>query len=98
LVGSNYYQTQASNLTAAIQGLTVPYFYNLSNSNNPPTSSNAYAEKRLIGIYGQAVLGTRQLYLILTRNDWSSILSITIVFFPEFFLGLPLKHLDLSIA
>ncbi|MFI5156605.1 MAG: SusC/RagA family TonB-linked outer membrane protein, partial [Chitinophagales bacterium] len=78
LVGSNYYQTQASNLTAAIQGLTVPYFYNLSNSNNPPTSSNGYAEKRLIGVYGQAVLGYKeQLYLTINaRNDWSSTLPI----------------------
>ena len=78
LAGANYYQTQASNVTAAIQGLTVPFFYNLSNSNNPPTSSNGYAEKRLIGLYGQAILGYKeQLYLTVNaRNDWSSTLPI----------------------
>ncbi len=78
LGGVNYYQTQATNVTTAIQGLTVPFFYNLSNSNNPPTSSNASAEKRLIGVYGQAILGFKeQLYLTINaRNDWSSSLPI----------------------
>ena len=76
LAGGNFYQTQAYNLTAAIQGLTVPNFYNLSNSNNPPTSSNAKAEKRLIGVYAQAIVSYKeQLYLTLNaRNDWSSTL------------------------
>ena len=78
LAGGNFYQTQAYNLTAAIQGLTVPNFYNLSNSNNPPTSSNAKAEKRLIGLYAQAVVGYKeQLYLTVNaRNDWSSTLPV----------------------
>lgn len=78
LGGVNYYQTQASNVTAAIQGLTVPKFYNLSNSNNPPTSSNGYAQKRLIGMYGQAIIGFKeQVYLTVNaRNDWSSTLPI----------------------
>jgi TonB-linked SusC/RagA family outer membrane protein len=76
--GVNYFQTQASNVTAAIQGLTVPKFYNLSNSNNPATSSNATFEKRLIGVYGQATLGYKELlYLTVNaRNDWSSTLPL----------------------
>jgi TonB-linked SusC/RagA family outer membrane protein len=78
LVGANAYQSTVYNLTAAIQGLTVPNFYNLSNSNNPPTSSNGKAEKRLMGLYAQAVVGWKeQLYLTLNaRNDWSSSLPI----------------------
>ncbi|MFI5154975.1 MAG: SusC/RagA family TonB-linked outer membrane protein [Chitinophagales bacterium] len=76
LAGANFYQTQAYNVTAAIQGLTVPNFYNLSNSNNPATASNASAEKRLMGLYAQAIVSWReQLYLTLNaRNDWSSTL------------------------
>jgi len=78
LAGINYYQQQSSNLTAAIQGLTIPLFYNLSNSNSTPTSANSSFEKRLIGIYAQATLGYRdQLYLTVNaRNDWSSTLPI----------------------
>jgi len=78
LGGVNFYQQQATNLTAAIQGLTIPLFYNLGNSNSPPTSSNSLAEKRLIGVYATATLGYKeQVYLTVNaRNDWSSTLPI----------------------
>jgi TonB-linked SusC/RagA family outer membrane protein len=78
LVGANFYQQQATNLTAAIQGLTIPLFYNLGNSNSPPTSSGTDFEKRLIGIYASATLGYKeQIYLTVNaRNDWSSTLPI----------------------
>jgi TonB-linked SusC/RagA family outer membrane protein len=78
LAGVNYYQQQVSNLTAAIQGLTIPLFYNLGNSNSPPTSANTFFQKRLIGVYAQATLGYKeQLYLTVNaRNDWSSTLPI----------------------
>ncbi|MFI5193336.1 MAG: SusC/RagA family TonB-linked outer membrane protein [Chitinophagales bacterium] len=74
--GVNYYQTQISNVTAAIQGLTIPFYYNLANSNSPPTGANSSFEKRLIGTYAQASLGYRdQLFLTVNaRNDWSSTL------------------------
>ncbi len=78
LVGANYYQSKTTNQTAAIQGLTIPLFYNLSNSNSPPTAANSLFEKRLIGIYAQATVGYKdQLYLTVNaRNDWSSTLPI----------------------
>jgi TonB-linked SusC/RagA family outer membrane protein len=78
LAGLNYYQSKITNQVAAIQGLTIPLFYNLSNSNSPPTSSNSLFEKRLIGVYAQATLGYKeQLFLTLNaRNDWSSTLPI----------------------
>jgi TonB-linked SusC/RagA family outer membrane protein len=78
LAGSNYYQTQTSNVTAAIQGLTIPLFYNLGNSNSPPTGSNSSFQKRIVGVYAQASLGYReQLFLTVNaRNDWSSTLPI----------------------
>lgn len=76
--GVNYFQNTTTNITAAIQGLTVPKFYNLSNSDNPPTSSNTTLQKRLIGVYGQATLGYKeQVYLTVNaRNDWSSTLPL----------------------
>jgi TonB-linked SusC/RagA family outer membrane protein len=78
LAGVNYYQSQISNLTAAIQGLTIPFFYNLGNSNSPPTSSNTSFEKRLVGVYATATLGYKdQVFLTVNaRNDWSSTLPI----------------------
>ena len=78
LAGANFYQSQVTNQVAAIQGLTIPLFYNLSNSNNPPTGANSSFEKRLIGIYAQATLGYKdELYLTVNaRNDWSSTLPI----------------------
>jgi TonB-linked SusC/RagA family outer membrane protein len=78
LAGVNYYQQQNSNLTAAIQQLTIPLFYNLGNSNSPPTSANTFFEKRLVGVYATATVGYReQLYLTVNaRNDWSSTLPL----------------------
>jgi TonB-linked SusC/RagA family outer membrane protein len=78
LAGVNYYQSKTTSQVTAIQGLTIPLFYNLSNSNSPPTGANTLFEKRLIGIYAQATLGYKdQLYLTVNaRNDWSSTLPI----------------------
>ena len=78
LAGLNYYQSTTTDQVTAIQGLTIPLFYNLSNSNSPPTGANTSFEKRLIGVYAQATLGFKdQLYLTVNaRNDWSSTLPI----------------------
>jgi outer membrane receptor protein involved in Fe transport len=78
LAGVNYYQTQTTSQVAAIQGLTIPLFYNLSNSNSPPTSANTFFEKRLFGVYAQATVGFKeQVFLTVNaRNDWSSTLPL----------------------
>ena len=78
LAGVNFYQSKITNQVAAIQGLTIPFFYNLSNSNSPPTGANSLFEKRLFGVYAQAILGYKdQVYLTVNaRNDWSSTLPI----------------------
>ncbi len=78
LAGLNYYQSKTTDQVTAIQGLTIPLFYNLSNSNSPPTGANTSFEKRLIGVYAQATLGFKeQLFLTVNaRNDWSSTLPI----------------------
>jgi len=78
LAGVNFYQSKATNQVTAIQGLTIPFFYNLANSNSPPTGANSLFEKRLIGVYAQATLGYKdQLYLTVNaRNDWSSTLPV----------------------
>ena len=77
-LAGNHYQSKTTDQVTAIQGLTIPLFYNLSNSNSPPTGANSLFEKRLIGVYAQATLGFKeQLYLTVNaRNDWSSTLPI----------------------
>ena len=78
LVGTNFYQADGKAVSAAITNLLIPGFYNLSNSTIKPTASDAYSRRRLIGVYGQAILGYKdQLYLTVNaRNDWSSTLPI----------------------
>lgn len=71
-VTQNNYRRQSS----SVEELTIPNFYSLSNSPNPPTTSTFYQKKRMYGVYGQADLAFKN-YLFLTllaRNDWSSTL------------------------
>ena len=78
LAGTSFYQNKNTDQVAAIQGLTIPLFYNLSNSNSPATGANSLFEKRLIGVYAQATVGFKeQVFLTVNaRNDWSSTLPI----------------------
>lgn len=71
-VNQNNYRLQSS----SIEELTIPNFYNLSNSPNPPKTSTYESKKRLYGVYGQLDASYKN-YLFLTlvaRNDWSSTL------------------------
>ncbi|MBE7169807.1 MAG: SusC/RagA family TonB-linked outer membrane protein [Williamsia sp.] len=79
LVGVNYNQQQTRNVTSTITKLTVPGFYNLSNTSDIPVTTGTRTLRRLIGGYAQATLGYRnQVYLTLNaRNDWSSTLPIS---------------------
>src|SRR5690606_11950650 len=59
LLGWNYNQRETRVQTSAITNLTVPEFYNLSNSSAPPTTSAAYTKRRPFGAYAQANFGFR---------------------------------------
>ncbi|ANE52018.1 SusC/RagA family TonB-linked outer membrane protein [Flavisolibacter tropicus] len=76
--GYNYYQQTGRYSRASVIDLTIPGFYNLSNSLNKPTASAGNSRKRTMGVYSQAIVGYRdQLYLTVNaRNDWSSTLPI----------------------
>jgi len=78
IVGGTYNQSQSKGVATRIEGLLVPGFYNLANSVNLPTGTEAIANRRLIGAYAQATLGYEgQLFLTVNaRNDWSSTLPI----------------------
>lgn len=78
IAGGAFNQIQSKSVTAKIEDLTIPGFYNLSNSKNQPTASNTSSNRRLIGAYAQATIGyLNQLYLTVNaRNDWSSTLPL----------------------
>ena len=76
--GVNVNQRTFKYLTTYVTDLTIPEFYNLSNSSNPPTSNDFFRRDRTVGVYATASLGINDwLYFNLTaRNDWSSTLPI----------------------
>lgn len=76
LLGGNFNQREARDLETSILGLTIPKFYNLSNSAEPPKAKTLNTKRRLMGGYAQANFGFKD-YLFLSlsaRNDWSSTL------------------------
>ena len=78
LAGFNYNEQDAKTFNSTITNLTVPNFYNLSNTTQPPVVFDLSTQKRFMGGYAQVVLGyADQLYLTLNgRNDWASTLPI----------------------
>lgn len=76
LVGYNVNERYDKSTYSYVTNLSIPGFYNLSNSSDPVTSSTTENLRRLYGVYGQAQFSFRD-YLFLTlnaRNDWSSTL------------------------
>jgi TonB-linked SusC/RagA family outer membrane protein len=86
LAGVNYYQTDYRGEQAQVIGLTVPGFFNLSNSKNPPTVVDAATHTKRVGAYAQVVVGYRnQLFLTgNVRDDLSSTLPVAnySIFYP----------------
>ncbi|AYD49182.1 SusC/RagA family TonB-linked outer membrane protein [Arachidicoccus soli] len=84
--GGNYYQNSYEATDALVTNLVIPGFFNLSNSNQPPTATGSTTRSRSVGLYSQATLAFKnQLYLTgNVRNDWFSTLPIekNSVFYP----------------
>ncbi len=76
ILGHNFNQRDSRSQTASVIGLSIPNFYNLSNSSATPSVSGDLTQRRLVGVYGQLNLGYKNyFYLNMTaRNDWSSTL------------------------
>lgn len=74
--GFNYNERRYKYVYAGVENLTIPTWYDISNSSERPTVQQYMSRRRLYGIMGQAELGWKNmLYLTLTaRNDWSSTL------------------------
>jgi len=76
VAGFNGRESKVSYLDASISNITIPTWYDLSNTADIPTVTQYMSKLRMMGIYGQAeVAWKNMLYLTLTaRNDWSSTL------------------------
>jgi TonB-linked SusC/RagA family outer membrane protein len=76
LVGHNIRQRNTDVQFSEINSLTIPGYYNLANSAQPPRTTNAYTLRRLYGLYTDINLAYKNfLFLGVTgRNDWSSTL------------------------
>lgn len=76
LAGHNANQTSFKSFSTEITNLSIPGYYNLSNTTTQPVTATARSKRRLVGVFGMATLGFRDwLYLGLQgRNDWSSTL------------------------
>jgi len=76
LVGHNMNTSNSRSMAARIQGITIPGYYELSNSANDPVVGEADAQVRRFGVYGAATVGFKNfLYVGLqARNDWTSTL------------------------
>ena len=75
-LGLNGNERRYNYFYAEVTNLTIPNFFNLTNSSEKPTIDQYKQLRRLMGAYGQIDLGWDDwAYLTLTaRNDWSSTL------------------------
>ena len=78
LVGHNLNQRSAKGLSASVNDLTIPGFFQLKNSSETPLAGESYARRRLVGVYSSLDLAYKSvLFVTLTaRNDWSSTLPV----------------------
>ena len=76
VAGFNGNERRSSYLYGYVENLTIPTFFDLTNSAERPTVEQYTMKRRLYGIYGQAEFSWRNMaYLTVTaRNDWSSTL------------------------
>ena len=78
LIGLNTNARGSKYLYGQINSLTIPYYYNLSNTDGTRLTGTYETKKRLMGVYGQASVGYKKYAFlnVTARNDWSSTLPI----------------------
>ena len=76
IAGFNGNERSYNYLYSAVTNLTIPTYFNVSNSAERPSTEEYKQLRRLMGAYAQAEFAWKnQVYLTLTaRNDWSSTL------------------------
>lgn len=76
IAGFNGNERKYTSLFASVSDLTLPYWYDLSNTTSSATVSDYESLRRSMSVFGQLEAGWKEmLFLTLTaRNDWSSTL------------------------
>ena len=77
-LGFNGNERTYTSLDASVTNLTIPMWYNLSNSAEIPSTSQYEWKRRYLAVFGSAEFAWRNMvYLTLQgRNDWSSTLPV----------------------
>lgn len=78
-LGFNGNERNAKSIAASVTNLTIPTWYNLTNSAEIPVIETDEWLRRSLAVYGSAEIGYKNmLYLTLQgRNDWSSTLPVS---------------------
>ena len=74
--GLNMYERESNSLSGSIASLTIPGFYNLSNTDGTKVATTSSSMRRTVGVYASAQLGFKNyaFFTATARNDWSSTL------------------------
>ena len=77
VLGQSVNQRESRNQAAEVIGLSLPGFYDLSNSASTPTVLGYISKRRLVGAYATVDLSWKQMLFanFSGRNDWSSTLA-----------------------
>jgi len=77
-LGGTYNEISTNFLSVSITDLSVPNFYELTNTAGRQIATQSDTKRRIYGLFGSAQLGFKErVFLTLTgRNDWSSTLPI----------------------
>lgn len=78
VVGLNVNERSSNATDSEITNLTIPTFYDLSNSSDSPSSTELFSKRRLVGLFADVQLGYNNLIFVglTARNDWSSTLPV----------------------
>ena len=76
LAGFNGNERQSHGFGAGITKLTIPTWYDLSNTTSAPTVDQSRSKRRLMGAYAQVEASYKDIFFLTVsaRNDWSSTL------------------------
>jgi TonB-linked SusC/RagA family outer membrane protein len=75
-IGGNFNGRESRRHSSAVDGLTIPNYYHITNSSNDPVTTYLIKQRRILGAFGQANFAYKDFAFLSVnaRNDWSSTL------------------------
>jgi TonB-linked SusC/RagA family outer membrane protein len=76
LAGHNLNQRTSKSIYAQVNNLTIPDFYQISNTSETPFAGENFGRRRLVGVFGNLDISYKSILFVTAtvRNDWSSTL------------------------